>query len=52
MAAVIVPGKSDAEDCQFFGPAGAVDGLAIEQNAIEVEQNGLEFGHLEEERSA
>src|SRR5579883_3330685 len=43
--AVLFPGEMHAEGRQHLGPARGVQRFAIEQHAVEVEQNGVVAGH-------
>jgi len=39
---IVVPGRLDAERREDLQPAIVVDGFGIGQNAVEVEENGIE----------
>ncbi len=45
LAAVEVPLERYAERRQHFRPAGAMHRLAVHQHTVEVEEDGVKWGH-------
>ena len=47
VVAVELPFERDAEGQEDLAPAGPVDGLAVDEDTVEIEENGVECGHGE-----
>jgi hypothetical protein len=47
VVAVELPFEGDAEGAEDIAPAGPVDGLAVDEDTVEVEENGVVWAHGE-----